>query len=176
MTKEEYISTEDYGYDANRGIWSKYYKKFLKGYIRNDGYLNVRLKCIDGKQRIFYLHRALWYLVYGPIPEGYEINHLDENKQNNRLSNLSLTSHVENCNYATRNERVAAKQSKAVVALDNEGNVVHEFPSTMEAERQMGFKHQNVSACCNNCYYGSNYYKGYYWYFKEDYLRMKGVA
>ena len=32
MTKEEYIDTNEYGYDADKGIWSKHYNRFLKGY------------------------------------------------------------------------------------------------------------------------------------------------
>ena len=33
-------------------------------------------------------HRELWMEAFGPIPEGYHIHHLDENRRNNSLSNL----------------------------------------------------------------------------------------
>lgn len=229
MTKEEYINISEYGYDADKGIWSKAKEKFLTGNVNKKGYVQVGLKCTDGKNRMFQYHRVIWFAFNGPIPEGYEINHLDENKQNNRLSNLSLTSHIENIRYGTGIERSAAKRrgipkseetkakigakrrglkhteeakrkmseslkgrklseeakakisstltngitSKPVVAVDKNNNVVMEFPSTSEAGRQ-GFSQGNVWACCNNCFHrqGNRYYKGYYWYFKEEWEKL----
>lgn len=61
------------------------------------------------------------------------------------------------------------KKSKAVQALDKDGNVVYEFPSTMEAQRH-GFIQSAVSTCCRNCYnrHGNNIYKGFIWRYKEN--------
>lgn len=80
MTREEYIDTNEYGYDENKGIWSKAKEKFLEGNVHPSGYVRVWLKCIDGKQRNFQYHRAMWYLAYGPIPDGYEVNHIREDE------------------------------------------------------------------------------------------------
>jgi group I intron endonuclease len=57
------------------------------------------------------------------------------------------------------------KKSKPVQAL-KDGNVVMEFPSIQEAQRQ-GFNQGAVSQCCCNCYIrsGNNVYKGYIWRF-----------
>lgn len=192
MTKEELIDTSEYGYDENKGIWSKYYKMFLEGHVEKNGYKRVILKCIDGKQRLFLYHRAIWYLAYGPIPEGMQVNHIDENKQNNALSNLNLMTPKENTNYGTGIERMAAKKrgvpkpymiernkklcSKNVVAIDEDGNVAYEFASTREAECN-GFNHGAVSACCRNCYLreGNNIYKNFRWYYKDEWERMKAT-
>ena len=111
--------------------------------------------------------RAQTVLAEGEIPEGYEINHLDENKQNNALNNLSLTSHVENCNWKSRNERMAAKlknhplKSKSVIAIDKDGNVIYKFESTMEAGRK-GFNQGHVAACCRG---ERRMHKGLRWYY-----------
>lgn len=197
MTREERIDISEYDYDADKGIWSKYWEKFLEGHVNKYGYVYLSLKCLDGKRRFFYLHRVMWYMAYGPIPDGYEINHIDENKQNNALSNLNLMTHKENCNHGTRIERIAAKKrgrklteeqkaklrgvpkpyiaelkSKPVVAVDEDNNVAYEFASTREAGRQ-GFCQACVVDCCNNCYWKlGNYYKGYYWYYKDEYEKL----
>jgi hypothetical protein len=36
------------------------------------------------------LHRYIYEHEYGPIPEGYQIHHIDENTQNNSLDNLKM--------------------------------------------------------------------------------------
>lgn len=40
-------------------------------------------RCIDE-------HRYLWEQAYGPIPNGFEIHHKNEDKRDNRLENLEL--------------------------------------------------------------------------------------
>lgn len=48
-------------------------------------------------------HRIIWEMHYGPIPEGLEIDHLDRDPHNNRLSNLRLATQSENrCNAPMR--------------------------------------------------------------------------
>ena len=209
--KERLISKEEYTFYKDKRIWSKTKGIFLKGTVMKNGYVEVKLKCIDGKQRQFLWHRVIWYMFNGEIPEGYEVNHIDENKQNNALSNLNLMTPKENINHGTRNERVAAKQkgrklseetkekiaaklkgnknmlgkhlseeikaklknnplkSKAVVAVDNEGNVVYEFASTAEAGRK-GFHQGHVAECCRD---ELKHHKGLRWFFKSDWLAMQ---
>ena len=55
--------------------------------------------------------------------------------------------------------------SKPVIALNDAGEVVYEFPSTAEAGRN-GFDRSAVCKCCNGCYLreGNHKYKGLWWY------------
>lgn len=41
------------------------------------------------------LHRLVWEQANGPIPDGYIVHHIDEDKMNNVLSNLQLVTHAE---------------------------------------------------------------------------------
>lgn len=185
MTKEYLILWDNYIFYKDGRIYSKGYNKerFLKGAINKDGYVEVGLKCTDGKIRHFLWHRVIYTYFNGAIPEGMQINHINEIKTDNRLCNLELVTPKENINHGTRNERAAAKLrgipkteehkaklSKAVVAVDNDSNVVLEFPSTQEAKRN-GF--YNAWECCigkrRTC-------GGYQWYFKSEWLQIQNAS
>lgn len=58
-------------------------------YYRFTGYYNL------GKKH-FLVHRAIWEAFNGPIPEGYDIDHIDSDPHNNRLENLQAITHLEN--------------------------------------------------------------------------------
>ena len=163
VVRETLIDWKEYSCGANGQIYSYYFKRYLSGCVGKRGYVVVCLKCVDGKRRHFYWHRIIWTFFYGTIPQDMQINHIDENKQNNALSNLNLMTAKENSNWGTHNERVAASKkgiprpdviernkklcSKPVVAYNDDGEIVHEFESMMEAERH-GFKQSAISACC----------------------------
>lgn len=46
----------------------------------------------------FLAHRLVWEAFKGEIPEGMEIDHKNSEKYDNRLCNLRLCSHKDNCN------------------------------------------------------------------------------
>ena len=128
-------------------------ERFLKFGKDNKGYLHISL-CKDGKQKWFLVHRLVYEAFVGEIPESMQINHIDEDKTNNRLDNLNLMTPKENSNWGTRTERQAEKMtngkcSKQVIQLSLDGVELARFPSTMEVQRQLGFIQQNISRCCN---------------------------
>lgn len=54
----------------------------------------------EGKSKTqqFFLHRVIWEYINGPIPKGLEIDHIDRNGLNNKLSNLRCVTKRENLN------------------------------------------------------------------------------
>ncbi len=66
------------------------------GTVDKHGYI-VIAKREDGVRVNQYLHRIVWEAAYGGIPKGFDVHHIDEDKLNNSLSNLTLMSHVEHC-------------------------------------------------------------------------------
>lgn len=72
---------------------------------------------VDGKAQ--YVHRLVWKLFNGEIPEGYEINHIDGNKSNNKLSNLELMTREENCKEEIRCKRLSkSKKKRCYIVID----------------------------------------------------------
>lgn len=42
------------------------------------------------KQGNKFVHRIVWEAHHGPIPPGFDVHHKDEDKHNNKISNLTL--------------------------------------------------------------------------------------
>jgi hypothetical protein len=61
------------------------------GYIAEDGYRRV---CVSGKYH--YIHKIVYFLNFGEIPDGYVVDHIDRNKLNNNLDNLRLATKRQN--------------------------------------------------------------------------------
>lgn len=72
----------------------------------------------NGKQKSFYVHRLVAETFIGPIPKGEVVNHLNENKLDNRLENLEICTVTQNNNHGTRNERIAKANSKQLDLLE----------------------------------------------------------
>lgn len=96
------------------------------------GYVVISLTK-DGVQKVYKAHRLVWSAFNGPIPEGMQINHLNEVKTDNRLENLSLCTSLENNNWGTRNARISSTKSLPV-------KCTREFASLTEAARWLGKK------------------------------------
>ena len=63
--------------------------RYLKPEKMRDGYERIYL-CRDGKQKRFMVHRLVWEAFVGKIPDGYEIDHINTIRDDNRLSNLRV--------------------------------------------------------------------------------------
>ena len=87
-------------------VWSYKRKRFLSIIVDAWGYARVNLSK-NGKVKAYKIHRLVAE-TYIPNPEGLrDVNHLDENKLNNSINNLTWCSHKDNCNYGTRNKRIS---------------------------------------------------------------------
>lgn len=60
--------------------------------------------------KTYRLHRVIWELHNGPIPEGMEIDHIDLNIENNRIDNLRAVTKSQNAfNRGNRKGKVLPK-------------------------------------------------------------------
>ena len=102
----------------------------------------------DGKNKRFFVHRLVWEAFNGTIPEGMQVNHIDERPWNNAVWNLNLMTPKENQNYGCCIRRRSEKRSQAVLQLTYPGlEFMCEWSSTAEAGRN-GFEFRHVSDCC----------------------------
>ena len=104
--KDDTIETQDREYTATNQFSS--YTRKLKGKILTPvsngkaGYYQIKFNN-KNKTKAEYVHRLVWQAFNGPIPEGYEIDHEDEDKSNNALYNLNLKTRKENMKKALKN-------------------------------------------------------------------------
>lgn len=125
----------------------------------------------NGEGKHYRVHRLVWEAFNGEIPEGMQVNHINERKNDNRLENLNLMDCKSNNNWGTRNKRVSEKMtngklSKPVLQFDLDDNFIKEWPSAKEVERQLGFFATAIGACCLNKLHNKSAYN-YKWKYKE---------
>ena len=122
--------------------------RMLKPHLNHNGYLKHHLYRHD-KQKELFLHRILATAFIDNPGKKPQVNHIDENKLNNDLSNLEWCTVRENAIHGTRVKRVAEKLSQKVIQLDLNDNILNVFKSMRQAERETGIDATSISACCN---------------------------
>lgn len=119
-------------------------EKILKPYKQYNGYLNVTLYN-SGKKKTFFIHRLVAQ-AFIPNPKSLpEINHKDENRENNKVSNLEWCTRKYNCNYGNHNKNISNsllntdKGVKTPITLVNKetGNKIS-YKSLRECSRGIG--------------------------------------
>ena len=151
-------------------------EKILKQSTNNNGYQQVCL-CKNGKRKMFQVHRLVAN-AFIPNPNNYaEINHKDECKTNNHVSNLEWCNRKYNCNYGSFIEKHSGENnpktmfgkfgkehptSKKVIQLTLENEVVRNWNSMMDIKRELGYNQGNISSCCRGRYKSAHGYKWKY--------------
>lgn len=147
---------------------------YLNNKKDRDGYCQIVLSR-DCKRKWFRVHRLVWEAFNGKIPDGYEIDHVNAIRNDNRLSNLRVVTRkgnmanqitAERHREATREANKRRSQdpqwreanreanrkarNKPILQLDKTtGEVIREWECTADVERELSINNANISECCN---------------------------
>lgn len=158
----------------------------IKSSLSTSGYEITHL-CKNGKVKTFQVHRLVAsHFLDNPynLPE---VNHKDECKINNHVSNLEFCTRIYNQRYGTGIQRrtqshkykesaiksamhhnyaeVGRKQAKPVLQIDKNGNVIKRWGSIQEIHRSLGYLAGQISSACNGNIKTSY---GYRWEFEKN--------
>lgn len=99
-----------YDPETGRMWWIKGKKKVVVGAeIGSDPTNTRRYRASNFEYQKFMVHRMAWSMVHGEIPEGMQVDHINGNRHDNRICNLRLVTHTENC----ENKRGALSNNKS---------------------------------------------------------------
>lgn len=135
-------------------------ERILSAFTNTQKYLIVDLSK-DGVRKHFRVHRLVAQ-HFIPNPNNLpDVNHINEDKNDNRACNLEWCTKAYNNAYGSRKTNL----SKRVLQIDKESNeVLNEFISTRHASRMLGCHSGGISACCLG---KGKTYKGYKWRYKD---------
>jgi hypothetical protein len=118
--------------DQDHYTWNLRYAGRRAGRVEGMGYIQINM-C----NKLFMAHRLVWLLAHGRFPELF-LDHIDLDKQNNRLSNLreatrsqngfnrpSWTGNLKGASYKARNNKWQAMIGREYLGLFNTEQEAH---------------------------------------------------
>lgn len=126
------------------------------------GYQKIRLSN-NGEIQDFILHILMFKTFYPDleIPDGYVIDHIDGNKDNNHYKNLRCISNSQNT-LAAFYETKTNKTIKAINQYDLNDNFIATYPSIREAARILSLDSSSITKACKGKVKTCGGFKFYY--------------
>lgn len=136
----------------------------MSPYLSTNGYYMVTLSKNNKKKRVT-IHRLV-ASAFLPNPlHLQQVNHINENKLDNVVSNLEWCSREYNVNYGTATHRRAVKMGSKVGQYNTAGLLVNAFFSIHEANRKTGISRSSISKCIKGKGITAG---GYFWYYDDS--------
>lgn len=143
-------------------------ERILKPIPTKDGYVRVHLSN-EGVKRKRPIHRLVAEAFIPNSDNKSQVNHIDENKINNRVDNLEWVTAKENINHGTSLYRRAMTQRKAqpsisIIAIDIANGEYNEYSSINECGRRLKINPSGIRQVLLGNYKQT---KGYMFKYKE---------
>ena len=168
-----------YAADENGKIINIVKKVPTYGTKQKNGYLFIGARKYGHKPKSMQAHRFIWECFNGVIPAGKVIDHINDDKQDNRLCNLQMMTQQENCKKSAKNRDYAFaannnKNRKCVKATNMTTKEVSYFFSMYSVQKNLGINAGVVKMTCegdNYCKTGKSKKDGYF--YKFEYIDEK---
>lgn len=157
-TQQELI--ELFEYHPNGIITSRYAKTKRKiganvGVKNKHGYLSAKLN-----NKTYYVHRLIWTICNGAIPDGFDIDHINGNRSDNKIQNLRLVTRQgnnQNLQSSKSNSKTkllgacfhkASKKFVAQIREDGKYKYIGLFDTAIDAHNAYLEKKREIHATC----------------------------
>ena len=127
-------------------IYSIRANRFLEASLNNGGYCETYLNYTNRKGTRLW-HRIIAHTFIPNTENKPQINHIDANKENNRVENLEWATPQENMNHVAKNR--LNPRSTWVCLLNEERDIIRIFETISIAGRELKTKHHDVIHSCN---------------------------
>ena len=140
----------------------KYYKRGTKLYISNLGRCKIDNEISIRKQKkngyVYFhntpVHRLVYKYFIGDIPKNFDIDHLDRNRQNNRIDNLRICTRKENMkNPKTKQQLIKSFNNPEYIQFQKDNNIGRKWINN-GIERKKLFKNDCEKYILNGWKYG----------------------
>lgn len=154
--------------------------QILKQQIYKHGYPGVSLSTPDrGERKRAYTHQLVAAAFIGNPNNYHDINHKDENKANNTVSNLEYCDRKHNVNWGTQPERKketmydnTIKRFSDVIQYDMQMKEVARYSNAGVASRVTGFGQGSICRCCRG---ERNSAFGYIWRYASQNFKTRKI-
>lgn len=143
----EIISLPRYKQNKNKLQYVKP-RKICKYVNKNNGYVYVQL-WNNSHYKNIRLHRLVAENFIKNKENKNQINHIDGDKENNRIDNLEWCTCKENIKHAYKTGLISNKNKIKINQLDKEYNFIKQYSSLSEASSITGVSIGNISQCVN---------------------------
>ena len=128
-------------------VFSKKRNKFITGRPNTQGYYQVRLSNNEGYKYVL-IHKLVAEYFVPNLVMGTQVNHKDQNKSNNRWSNLEFCDPKDNINHGTRTIRATESYKRnrnfIICQYDLDGNLIAEYNKLKDAALAVGGRTDSI--------------------------------
>jgi hypothetical protein len=120
--------------------------RLLTPQLHPTGYVHIILVSEEGVRKQRTIHSIVADAFLGECPEGYEVDHKNDLRSDNRASNLQYLTHRDNC--ATPYHWRGTNQETSKRPVLRIGKTRKRFPSVLAASRHMGCNSGSITSAC----------------------------